>query len=69
MAIPNIFMRLILWLSNTNYTVYSYCSDNIKGKRIALSLFVLVTGVISGIIGSYLIRTIFSDFNEVSQTY
>ena len=69
MAKPNIFMRLILWLSNTNYTIYNNCSDNIKGKRIALSLFVLVTGVISGISGSYLIRTIFSDFNEVSQNY
>jgi len=59
---------MFLWLSNTDEKLYALCPQNVKRARISLGIFVLITGILAMATGSYFIRSMFAEYNEVTQT-
>ncbi|NVO03648.1 MAG: DUF4407 domain-containing protein [Bacteroidetes bacterium] len=62
------FHSALLWLSKTDPKLYTLCPQNVKWNRTALGYFVLLTGIFAFFTGSYFVRSIFAEYNEVTKT-
>lgn len=61
-------LELFLWLSATDVDIYKSLTKREKGERIAYSSFVLVVGIFAFITSSYFTSTLFTSYDEFSQT-
>jgi len=64
----NPFLSFFLWLSNTDEKLYALCPQNVKRARVSLGIFVFITGIFATVTGSFFIRSMFNEYDEVSQT-
>jgi hypothetical protein len=64
----NPLVSFFLWLSNTDEKLYSLCPQNVQRARISLGVFVLITGILGMVTGSYFIRSMFAQYNEITQS-
>jgi len=64
----NRITNFFLWLSKTDPKLYALCPQNIKWTRTALGMFVLITGILGMITGGFFVRSMFSHYNETTQT-
>lgn len=61
-------IRILLFLSKTDYAVYKDCTTYSKNMQISLGLFVLLTGVLALVSGSYAISNLFVEFDWRTNT-
>lgn len=55
--------RLLLFFSKTDYQVYKNCTTYAKNIQLSLGLFVILTGLLAFISGSYAISNLFVEFD------
>jgi hypothetical protein len=65
----NLFLSVLLWLSNTDKRLYDMCPQNVKKGRVSLGIYILFVGILATITGIYLFISIFTSYNEITQIF
>jgi len=60
--------NFLLALSKTDPKLFGLCPQEVRWSRIGLGIFVFLTGAFAFITSSYFVGTMFSTFNEVTQS-
>lgn len=61
-------IRFLLFFSKTDYAVYKGCTTYAKNMQISLGLFVILTGILAFVSGSYAISNLFVEFDWETNT-
>jgi len=62
-------MKLLYYLSKTDYIFVTRCNSRTRMHQRTLGLFVLITALFAFLSSYYALTTIFGDWDEMSQTY
>jgi hypothetical protein len=61
-------IRILLFFSKTDYAVYKHCTIYAKNMQLSLGLFVILTGILAFVSGSYAISNLFVEFDWETNT-
>ncbi|MFT5819256.1 MAG: hypothetical protein ACI8ZM_000479 [Crocinitomix sp.] len=61
-------IKFLLFFSKTDYAVYKNCTAYAKNMQVSLGLFVILTGILAFVSGSYAISNLFIEFDWKTNT-